>query len=244
MSIADQITRIRNTIALQATAIDAARTLLAQKSAAHPIISPLSITENGSYTAPAGTDGYSPVTVNVPSSGGATIPNVNGLKEIRYFDLTINPNETGYGILPVGFRMFISGSKRYLIHGKNEYFDNPSVSSSWQAMGLVGSVNVSNAGAGRGAFNLATMSNAGVCSYGATNSNFTVTGSTGRVDAVRSAVEGDAAHQYYFAGTYRVYVFVYEKNYSGSVTVSPADSSLVIVHPDYSATCSVSYPSA
>ena len=32
-----------------------------------PTISPLSVTENGTYTAPSGTDGYSPVTVNVPS---------------------------------------------------------------------------------------------------------------------------------------------------------------------------------
>lgn len=30
-----------------------------------PVISPLSVTENGTYTAPAGVDGYSPVTVNV-----------------------------------------------------------------------------------------------------------------------------------------------------------------------------------
>ena len=36
-----------------------------------PTIQSLSITENGTYTAPAGVDGYSPVTVNVASSGGA-----------------------------------------------------------------------------------------------------------------------------------------------------------------------------
>lgn len=33
-----------------------------------PVISPLSVTANGTYTAPSGVDGYSPVTVNVPSS--------------------------------------------------------------------------------------------------------------------------------------------------------------------------------
>lgn len=37
-----------------------------------PVVEPLSITENGTYTAPEGVDGYSPVTVNVASSGGST----------------------------------------------------------------------------------------------------------------------------------------------------------------------------
>lgn len=31
-----------------------------------PVINPLSVTENGTYTAPSGVDGYSPITVNVP----------------------------------------------------------------------------------------------------------------------------------------------------------------------------------
>ena len=35
-----------------------------------PVIEALSITANGTYTAPDGVDGYSPVTVNVPQSGG------------------------------------------------------------------------------------------------------------------------------------------------------------------------------
>lgn len=34
-----------------------------------PVIQPLTVTENGTYTAADGVDGYSPVTVNVPSSG-------------------------------------------------------------------------------------------------------------------------------------------------------------------------------
>lgn len=37
---------------------------------AEPVIEPLEITENGTYTAPDGVDGYSPVTVNVPTGGG------------------------------------------------------------------------------------------------------------------------------------------------------------------------------
>ena len=36
-----------------------------------PIIQPLEITENGTYTVPDGVDGYSPIVVNVTSSGGS-----------------------------------------------------------------------------------------------------------------------------------------------------------------------------
>ena len=35
-----------------------------------PVIEALSVTENGTYTAPSGIDGYSPVTVNVSGGGG------------------------------------------------------------------------------------------------------------------------------------------------------------------------------
>lgn len=42
-----------------------------------PVINPLSVTSNGTYTAPAGVDGYAPVTVNVPQgvfpSGSVTL---------------------------------------------------------------------------------------------------------------------------------------------------------------------------
>ena len=37
-----------------------------------PTINPLSVTQNGVYTAPSGVDGYSPVTVNVSGGGGAS----------------------------------------------------------------------------------------------------------------------------------------------------------------------------
>lgn len=42
--------------------------------AADPVIEPLAITENGTYTAPDGVDGYSPVTVNVPIPNGYIKP--------------------------------------------------------------------------------------------------------------------------------------------------------------------------
>ena len=43
-------------------------------SVAEPVIEPLEITENGTYTAPGGVDGYSPVTVNVPIPDGYIVP--------------------------------------------------------------------------------------------------------------------------------------------------------------------------
>lgn len=42
---------------------------------ANPIIEPLSVTENGTYTAPNGVDGYSPIEVNVPIPDGYIKPN-------------------------------------------------------------------------------------------------------------------------------------------------------------------------
>lgn len=41
-----------------------------------PVIEPLEITENGTYTAPSGVDGYSPITVNV-NSGGSGVNRLN-----------------------------------------------------------------------------------------------------------------------------------------------------------------------
>ena len=41
-----------------------------------PVIQSLSVTANGTYNAPSGVDGYSPVTVNVPSQ---TLPSATGV---------------------------------------------------------------------------------------------------------------------------------------------------------------------
>lgn len=43
-------------------------------SAAAPVIQALEVAENGTYTPPAGVDGYAPVTVNVAGGGGETDP--------------------------------------------------------------------------------------------------------------------------------------------------------------------------
>ena len=48
---------------------DYANAQVAVPTGSTPVINPLSVTENGTYNAPTGVDGYSPVTVNVPSSG-------------------------------------------------------------------------------------------------------------------------------------------------------------------------------
>ena len=45
-----------------------------------PVVEPLEVTENGTYTTPVGVDGYSPVSVNVPIPDGYIIP--SGTKEI------------------------------------------------------------------------------------------------------------------------------------------------------------------
>lgn len=41
-----------------------------------PVVQPLSVTQNGTYTVPSGVDGYSPVTVNVPAQ---TLPSASGV---------------------------------------------------------------------------------------------------------------------------------------------------------------------
>lgn len=44
----------------------------ATNSGSAPVINSLSVTANGTYTAPSGVDGYSPITVNVSGGGGAS----------------------------------------------------------------------------------------------------------------------------------------------------------------------------
>ena len=65
-------------LAEQEQLIAALRTALEGKAAGGggtaPVIEPLEVTENGTYTAPSGVDGYSPVTVNVPIPEGYIKP--------------------------------------------------------------------------------------------------------------------------------------------------------------------------
>lgn len=47
-----------------------------------PVINPLSVTENGTYTAPSGVDGYSPVVVNVSGGGGGSVEE----SDVNFYD--------------------------------------------------------------------------------------------------------------------------------------------------------------
>jgi len=64
-------------------------------------IEPLSVTQNGTYTAPSGVDGYSPVTVNVSGGGGSSFvtPDYQGFSYgylgrsgVEFFSNTTNAN--------------------------------------------------------------------------------------------------------------------------------------------------------
>ena len=74
-----------------------------------PSIESLSVTENGTYTAPSGVDGYSPITVNVPGSGAVVQPlsvNQNG---------TYNPPSGVDGYAPVTVN--VSGGSGDILSG-------------------------------------------------------------------------------------------------------------------------------
>ena len=64
---------------------------------ADPVINPLTITENGTYTAPSGGDGYSPVTVNV--SGATDI--TDSIVSVAFSAINAYAARNGfYGIIP------------------------------------------------------------------------------------------------------------------------------------------------
>lgn len=72
MSVQSQIDRISGEVTEQDALIQQIKTALQGKTAggADPVIEPLEVTENGTYAAPNGVDGYSPVVVNVAGGDG------------------------------------------------------------------------------------------------------------------------------------------------------------------------------
>lgn len=95
MSISSEITRLQTAKANiktsienkgvtvpSATKLDGYPTLIDSiPSGGSAVIEPLSVTANGTYTAPTGVDGYSPVSVNVSGGGGGVSP-----KQINFYD--------------------------------------------------------------------------------------------------------------------------------------------------------------
>lgn len=76
-----------------------------------PVIQPLSVTENGIYTAPSGVDGYSPVTVNV--SGGGALQE----KTVSLLDI-LQGSGQNFEVLPDSL---YDGMSKVIIHNPGRY---------------------------------------------------------------------------------------------------------------------------
>lgn len=79
------------------------------------VIRPLNVQQNGTYNPPSGVDGYSPVTVNVPS-GGSVVP--EGYTELPYIESSgtqyIDTGVSGQGGVKVkGTLCFVSAVDQY-----------------------------------------------------------------------------------------------------------------------------------
>lgn len=89
------------------------------------VIESLSVTENGTYTAPSGVDGYSPVTVNVSGGGGSsnvvtgsfTVPEITTAEGTAY---SINTGYSGNGYI-TAFVIVCSSSSHLDVVGAYTY---------------------------------------------------------------------------------------------------------------------------
>lgn len=72
-----------------------------------PVINPLSVTENGTYTAPSGVDGYSPVTVNVSGGGGGGIGDLILTQPLGTISgVPTSATDTGYDLTVTGINSY------------------------------------------------------------------------------------------------------------------------------------------
>ena len=74
-AISENVSKTSNEVSEQASLIQQIKTALEGKAGGSvaPVIEPLEVTESGTYTAPEGVDGYSPVVVNVPTNPGMVV---------------------------------------------------------------------------------------------------------------------------------------------------------------------------
>lgn len=105
-----------NEVDTQADLIKQIKAALEGKAAAggaEPVVEPLDVIENGTYTAPNGLDGYSPVTVNVPVPEGYIKPSgeleitENGNHDVTAYqsvNVNVDGGADGDSDLPAGYR--------------------------------------------------------------------------------------------------------------------------------------------
>lgn len=90
-----------------------------------PVIQPLSVTENGTYTAPSGVDGYSPVTVNVSGGGETFVGTYKILHETVTVESAYSGDVMAFANLLMGLTSF--SDKKFIWMSqkpKTEYIQN------------------------------------------------------------------------------------------------------------------------